>query len=453
MIDVPPSPPCWVYEFGHFRLDPAREVLTHGSTLVDLPGRLFTILITLLEADGAVVNKDRLQELLRVTQHGLSQHVYMLRRILRERARDEAHVKTVHNRGYRFSGHVRKVSPNDSKATLPVSMIGGKWRIPSSRIEALGFYAVGSLLLERGSAGAILAARKHFDSALKAEPCYAPALLGMGRAYLLQAQNGYSPCLSDLTMGEHAVSCALREYPGDPILAAAHAVLSNLIILRHWNLEQAQQQLDLAIRMNATCHIVRVCAFWLYMWSGRPDKASEEARNALEDQPSSFPLQLLLARSLIASGDYEAALWHLSIVVDGDRGYAEMARTLRAGLALDRGQPQQAMEDLSKVEERGDDVAHRLPLLARACAEQGDEAMARRLYDALINLATTQYIPNSRLVPVALALGRRRDALTHLARAIVTREPGLLVFRYAQWFRSVCATEGFRQLAATSNLV
>src|ERR1700727_2768300 len=108
----------WLYVFGSFRLDPMRGLLHFGSEIVPLPGRLLQLLLALIAANGNVVEKDTLALALwpdgDATDGNLSQHMYMLRKILGERARDRSYVMTVHGKGYRFAAPVSIVSAEES---------------------------------------------------------------------------------------------------------------------------------------------------------------------------------------------------------------------------------------------------------------------------------------------------------------------------------------------------
>ena len=104
-----------VYAFGSFRFDPVRGLLSHGTSVVPLPERLATLLGVLIHGNGDVIDKatiaSRVWPESAVSDGNLSQHMYMLRQLLDERARDRAYVMTVRGRGYRFVAPVSVVAP------------------------------------------------------------------------------------------------------------------------------------------------------------------------------------------------------------------------------------------------------------------------------------------------------------------------------------------------------
>jgi DNA-binding winged helix-turn-helix (wHTH) protein len=77
-----------VYEFGQFRLDPAKRLLRRlDGTTVALTPRVFETLLFMVEHHDTVLDKERLMEAVWpdsiVEENNLSQNISTLRRILR----------------------------------------------------------------------------------------------------------------------------------------------------------------------------------------------------------------------------------------------------------------------------------------------------------------------------------------------------------------------------------
>jgi DNA-binding winged helix-turn-helix (wHTH) protein len=88
-------------------LDTAHRILFSGADAKPLPEKLFRILILLLEASGNTIKKEAFFSDVwgdeTVSDANLTQHIFMLRQILGERAGDNAYVVTVAGEGYRFA--------------------------------------------------------------------------------------------------------------------------------------------------------------------------------------------------------------------------------------------------------------------------------------------------------------------------------------------------------------
>jgi DNA-binding winged helix-turn-helix (wHTH) protein len=108
------APEARTYRFGPFLLDASRRLLLRGAEAKPLPEKLFGVLLLLLQADGRAVLKEdffvRLWPDEVVSDANLSQHVFMLRNILGESARDHAYIVTLPGRGYRFAARVEAKS-------------------------------------------------------------------------------------------------------------------------------------------------------------------------------------------------------------------------------------------------------------------------------------------------------------------------------------------------------
>jgi len=103
-----------LYEFGPFRLDLERRVLSREHQALPLPPKTFDLLVLLVQSPGHAFSKQELMNALWrdtfVEEGNLSFQIAVLRKALRE---DGARwVETVPKHGYRFSGDVRTVQPD-----------------------------------------------------------------------------------------------------------------------------------------------------------------------------------------------------------------------------------------------------------------------------------------------------------------------------------------------------
>lgn len=111
LFDVqPPSGRPAAYRFGEFRLEVAHRLLFKQGHVVAVPERIFEILLMLIEANGSVVHRDEIALQVWpdtvVADGNIAQHVYLLRKILGEHARDHGLVMAVNRKGYRLTAPV-----------------------------------------------------------------------------------------------------------------------------------------------------------------------------------------------------------------------------------------------------------------------------------------------------------------------------------------------------------
>src|SRR5215470_4057134 len=106
-----------IYEFGDFRLDTAKRLLSRlDGTTVPLTPRVFETLLYMVEHHDTVLDKERLMEAVWpdsiVEENNLSQNISTLRRIFGETPGSHNYIVTVPGRGYRFVAEVSEINDN-----------------------------------------------------------------------------------------------------------------------------------------------------------------------------------------------------------------------------------------------------------------------------------------------------------------------------------------------------
>jgi DNA-binding winged helix-turn-helix (wHTH) protein/tetratricopeptide (TPR) repeat protein len=108
-----PSQIKHLYEFGPFRLDPQKRLLTRGADQVPLTPKVIETLVVLIENRDRVVSKDDLMKMLWpdsfVEESNLSQNVFVLRRALGDSSQEKRYIVNVPGRGYQFAEVVHEV--------------------------------------------------------------------------------------------------------------------------------------------------------------------------------------------------------------------------------------------------------------------------------------------------------------------------------------------------------
>ena len=116
------------YEFGDFRLDPAKRLLLCSEKPVALTPKVFDTLVVLIENRGRTIEKDELMKALWpdsfVEESSLAQNIFQLRKALGEGLSEEAHyIETIPKRGYRFVADVTETLPSEIPKRVPKAEI------------------------------------------------------------------------------------------------------------------------------------------------------------------------------------------------------------------------------------------------------------------------------------------------------------------------------------------
>jgi DNA-binding winged helix-turn-helix (wHTH) protein/Tfp pilus assembly protein PilF len=428
-----------VYAFGDFRFDPARRILSRESDVVKLPERIAQLLWLLVQAEGTIVTMQTIEESIwpnvSVSRSNLNQHVYLLRQLLGEYAADREYVMTVRGKGYRLAAPVRILTPK-SGASHDVLFESG--------LEAFHQFGVGSHLVDQQTAASLAEAISHFEAALRAAPDYVPALVGLARVYVSLAENGYVSGSSAFPRAGQVLSRAIEL---DRYYAPAYAARATFYLFSERRLDLAKEDVDRALDLEHHCVPAHVSAALLHVCRGSNDRALAEMQQALAIDPASSTTQVLLGRVLLLTGTYQQAIRSLSALIDAGTA-SSAARRYRAQARILCGQPGDALSDLLVLaRDRAEDLAFRLPLLARAHADCGDLPRAAAIYDSLCAAVGTEFVSHVSLAIVAYGLNRVDAALVHLETAAERGEPGLLFLRSAAWFEGLRGNPRYQSIA------
>ncbi len=431
--------------FGDFRLDVKRRALIKGNEVRPLPERLFGVLSLLVQANGRVVEKATFATTVWpdviMTDSNLTQHIYQLRQLLGETVRSRSYIASASGRGYRFTAPVlderRAVETLCGPLEARADPLG-------SDFEPSLYCCLANYRLESGSPRAIEQAIELFEASLELDKTQTAALVGLGRAYALLTEYcavSHSPALKD---AKAAAALALELSPGSAI---AHAVQSNLLAFDDWDWAGASCEIEIALRLDPESPVVRSSAASYNLCAGRHERAMMDAQIALRAAPPSVTLVLQLANILIHLGRYNDAITTLSNLLKSD-STRNIARRYRAQACLLDGRPADAIADLNLLApDQSEDSGLRLPLLARAYADSGEQSRAAGIYSTLLNGRRNGCSTFWSLALIATGLGKFEEAVCHLEKALRVREPALLFLKGLPFFEPISQFERFKAVA------
>jgi TolB-like protein/DNA-binding winged helix-turn-helix (wHTH) protein/Tfp pilus assembly protein PilF len=119
-VHVNPRPAHLIYEFGEFRLDALRRVLSsrNDGQPLQVAGKVFDTLLYMVEHVGQVLDKRTLLGAIWpdvvVEEGNLTQTIHTLRRVLGETPDQHRFIVTVPGRGYRFVAEVSTCTPEEA---------------------------------------------------------------------------------------------------------------------------------------------------------------------------------------------------------------------------------------------------------------------------------------------------------------------------------------------------
>jgi len=216
------------YRFDDFVVDPVRRRLIRAGEAVTITPKAFSILVTLLERRGEVVDKE---ELIRrvwpdtfVSDANLTQNVSSLRKALGERANEHRYVYviTVPGRGYSFVAEVEVEvleAAFSSGVDIPIPVLPPRPVLPAAPTRVQGWLATAVLLLLlAGVAAALLLARNPPVTGGEARPSL--AVLGFKNLSRAPAAEWLGPALAEMLTTELAAGGRVRVVSGENVARA-----------------------------------------------------------------------------------------------------------------------------------------------------------------------------------------------------------------------------------------
>jgi len=305
------------------------------------------------------------------------------------------------------------------KATLTLAERGRIETMPTDNLAALEQYFLGRQRLERRTTAELSRAVQHFEEAIRLDPSFALAYVGLADTFRLQASYGDVPIAEADTRGRLVVDMALRL---DSQLGEAYASLANLE-RRDGNFSRAREAFDqaLALRPNYASAYQWYGEF-LAMEVGEFEEALQYSRRAVELDPLSAIIHTDYAEALDAAGRFGEALSAYQRAIEIDPGfavaYAQTAIVHWYGL----GQPQQALRWYWRAIELDPGSSYLAAVLGQAYLDLGDQARASELIETSLEKAPGSWLNNRAMSQLALYRGNRSQAV-EFARHTVSLRP------------------------------
>jgi DNA-binding winged helix-turn-helix (wHTH) protein len=198
-----------LFRFLPFELDLSRGRLVREGEPVALSDRQLDVLSVLVANAGRVVSKDALIEAgwkgIAVSDNSIEQAISSLRRALGNQPNGDPYIETSARRGYRFAAAVERAQPRHSDEAL------------DALLAPFRSFVEGRAELETLDRDAVVRARSAFEQAVKAQPDYPAAHIGLANACILGFEStraDASPDAEALRLASHHAREACRLEPG-----------------------------------------------------------------------------------------------------------------------------------------------------------------------------------------------------------------------------------------------
>jgi tetratricopeptide (TPR) repeat protein len=152
-----------------------------------------------------------------------------------------------------------------------------------------------------------------FTTAIEKDPTFAPAYAELAMVYFWLGNPGQDGPSAKETMpkAKAAVTKALQL---DPSLARAHLARGLIVLNSEWNWAEAENQYQIALKLNPNCGWCRDQYSVLLTGLGRNDEAITQIKYAIELDPFNIFHRYWLAIIALSSRQYDSALKQFEIL-------------------------------------------------------------------------------------------------------------------------------------------
>jgi tetratricopeptide (TPR) repeat protein len=281
----------------------------------------------------------------------------------------------------------------------------------------------------------------YFDEAIKSDPTFAPAYVGLANAYndLGTVFVGVSPA----EVRPKLIRAARRALELDPELAEAHLLLAN-VQQKQWQWAEAEAEYRRALELNPSDSASQAgFAGWL-LCQGRTHEALAWTQRAREHDPLAVG-GLTMGWILFQAHRYNEAIQEIRGVLAVKRDDPDALWGLGFPL-IANGQAEEAIPELEKVVSVSDRSPGSLELLATAYAHAGRRTEALRLISELKRRRQTSYIPAGAFINPYLGLRDYDQAFAWFERAYQEKSNILQFLKVHPFFDPVRGDPRFADL-------
>lgn len=257
-----------------------------------------------------------------------------------------------------------------------------------------------------------------FQSAIKEDPNYASAYVGLADCYnaLSTVQFGALPPSEGRRRAEEAATKALEL---DGAMAEAHSALG---YVKHfnWNWSAAEQDLKRAIELNPNYANAHNFYAGYLMSRGRVDESIAASNRARELDPFSLAISVQRGFLLENARRYDEAIEQLRAVIAMDPGHYQAYWFLGHTYAANN-QLAEAIAASEKAVELSERAPGALGMLGLAYGLAGKKTEATKILNELLELSKTRYVTPAALANVYIGLGDKDKAFVWLEKAYQER--------------------------------
>jgi TolB-like protein/DNA-binding winged helix-turn-helix (wHTH) protein/Tfp pilus assembly protein PilF len=290
--------------------------------------------------------------------------------------------------------------------------------------KAYEAYLKGRFYEAAGTQVAIKQAQDYFTEAIRGDPKFALAYVGLADCYLDLGAYRWLPPQEAYRQGSEAVHKALQL---DETLGEAHSTLGYLNWQYSWDWQTAERELRHAVDLNPQYIEGHEALGWYLAWSGRRDEALAEVEKMRWLDPA---YRLAVIDEL---GVYYHQRDYKSLVEAGQKSVAANPELWASHYFLavgyeGSGRQAQAIPEYQKAVELSQSDSDTTAGLAHVYATVGRKAEAEKIVSELQRQSKVTYVSPYMMAVIYAGLGQNNKAFEFLEKAYQERSPDIAYF-------------------------
>ena len=287
----------------------------------------------------------------------------------------------------------------------------------------------------------------YFERAIKMDPTFAPAYVGLAAAYtrLGTVFIGASPAQTR----PKVISATRKALELDPDLVEAHSLLAN-VQQEQWHWTDAEAEYKRALELSPNDAEAHISLAWWLLCRGRKDEAIGWAQRGRELDPLAVSGESI-ASILFMSHRFDESIRELRSALEVKPDDAIALSSLGFSLVANN-QPGDAIPVLEKAVEVSERSPATIGVLIRAYAHAGQRKDALRLLAELHQRRKAGYVPAGAFVNAYLGLGENEQAFAWLEQAYKEQSNILQFLKVHPYFDPIRGDPRFASLLRRTGL-
>jgi adenylate cyclase len=315
-------------------------------------------------------------------------------------------------------------------------------RTPTVNKVAHNLYLKGRFHWHKGTERELHRAIGYFEDAVKSDPDYALAYVGLADCYIELCGQGCLNARDTFSKIEPLVRKALLL---DEDLPEAHATMALLKQDYEWKWDEAEKGFKRAIELNPNwsdvCHSYAVHL----ALRGRFEQAIIEIKRAEELDPYSIGIHNCAAAAYRDYGNFESAIAECNIILELDPNFVPAIRKLGL-IYLQQSKTEEGLKEIERCVELSNGSVLEKSYLAYAYGLVGRTDDARSIILELEQASATQYVSPFNLAIACAGLKDKETTLKWLFQAFEQRTSTMNIIKIDQAFDFLRSDSRFTDL-------